>query len=112
MKHKVGKSSIPYGQGTPLAKNAIVNELWAARGMRPDADLHLFGHIHDYNYIGNGRWCVMSGHALEWSTKYGSRQCAGSISMGVVEFVFDKGGYRWHSHELKLPEMVVRAEQL
>lgn len=98
LKHKVGKSSIPHGQGTMLAKQWLWNEVWSAKSMQPRADVYIRGHIHDENVIGKRDWMAISLPGMEWSSKYGTRMVDGIVSVGFLEIIVDKGEYTWQWH--------------
>jgi len=99
IKHKVGSSSIPHGRGTPLAKEWLWNLLWAEREEQPKADIILRSHIHYFSYIGDTGWIAMSMPALQIAgTKYGGRQCSGTVDWGLVEFNVDAGEFEWKAH--------------
>ena len=98
LKHKVGKSSIPHGQGTLLAKQKLWNTVWAEIDMQPNAQVVLRGHIHDYCGIFRQNWLAMSCPALEWSTKYGTRMTDGIVNVGLILFKVENGKYEWEHY--------------
>lgn len=97
LKHKVGRSSIPHGKATPIARQNLHNLLWWERGVQERASVFLRGHVH-YEYVcGDRTFCAMSCPSLEWSTKFGVREAEGTVSIGIVIFEVDeKGRYEWH----------------
>lgn len=96
LKHKVGKTSIPHGQGTMLAREWLWGQLWACRKLQPESDIYLRGHIHDETKIGRHDWEAISLPGLQWSTKYGTREISGVASIGITVFdIFEDGSYQW-----------------
>jgi hypothetical protein len=114
LQHKVGKTSIPHGQHTMVAKAQLWNMIWASRDMQPKAKIVLRAHIHDFTECQNSMGQAMSCPALEWSTKYGSRIVQGHVSMGLLSFdISEKGEVdSWVYHELILPQMRVKTLKL
>lgn len=102
LKHKVGKSSIPHGQGTMLAKQWLWNEVWSGKDLQPRADVYLRGHIHDENAIGKKDWMAISLPGMEWASKFGTRMVDGIVSVGFLEIIVDKGEYSWQWHVANL----------
>lgn len=112
VRHKVGRSSIPHGKATPLARAAVWNELLAARGKEPRAQIHLRAHVHYHSaYIDGPNWMAMTLPALQCSTEYGAEECDGEVHWGVVVFDVEDGrllDWRAHLVEVKAdqPEVV------
>lgn len=115
LKHRVSKTSIPHGQHTLTQKPKLWNLIWAARGMQPKADIAIHAHIHEFNEAQGCLGQVITCPALEWSTKYGSRNFDGYVSMGLISFEIPenkKEVFAWHHHVLELPQMRVKALKL
>lgn len=104
-RHKVGRSSIPHGRGTPLAKEAINGILWGARGEYPKADIYIRSHVHYYCYIGEAGWVAMTTPALQgYGSKYGAREVTGTVDIGLVSFeIWDEEKWGWTPHLLRMP---------
>lgn len=111
LKHRLAASSVPHGRSTPLAREWLWNQLWAAREEQPRADIIIRGHVHSYNYVGGNGWLAMSLPALQLAgTKYGGRQCSGTVDWGVVSFdVKNRRDWSWRLHA---PVEVVRRAQV
>jgi len=106
LKHQIGRSSIPHGQGTLLAKEKLWNTLWAHDDLQPYAHIVLRGHIHFYSYVGRDDWLAMSLPALQWSSKYGARVAQGKVGLGMVKFdVEDSGDYSFEHLQCNLGVM-------
>jgi hypothetical protein len=113
LKHKVGGSSIPHGRHTATARERLWLREWADVADWPQADVILRGHVHYHQYAGGPGWLAMTCPALQGpSTKYGSRQCSGTVDFGIVTFEVDGDDYDWRAHTVQLVESmptVVRA---
>lgn len=110
LRHKMSRSSIPHGRGTPLAKEAVWNELKAARKKEPKADVHLFGHVHYYHYCGGNDWLAMTLPGLQAATEYGLEEVSGDVDWGVVWFDVENGAFDWGCEIVKVvadkPEVI------
>jgi len=105
-KHKVSSSVVPYGRGTPIARDWLWNALWAEREMQPKADIIVRGHTHTPFFIGEpGEWYACTLPALQGlGTKFGARQCSGIVKWGLAYCdVYDNGEWsiHWESHNIK-----------
>jgi len=96
-RHHCGRSSIPHGRGTPLAKERLWNVLWAERGEYPKADIVIRSHVHYFAFIGEGDWLAVSTPALQgYGSKYGVRRMSGTVDFGLCWFDIDEnGGVAW-----------------
>ena len=113
MKHRVGSSSIPHGRGTSVAKEWLWNLLWAERGEQPKADVLIRSHVHYHSYIGGLGWVAMTTPALQAAgTKYGGRQCSGTVDWGLTVFEVENGEFDWHVYTVNLKSNKVRAVKL
>ena len=102
-KHKVGSSSVPYGRFTQVAKEKLWNSLWAEYEEHPKADVFIRSHVHYFGFAGQNGWLGITTPALQGhTTKYGERQCSGTVDYGFVHFdVEDDGEYAWQEHIYK-----------
>jgi hypothetical protein len=111
LKHKIGSSSIPHGRHTAIARDRLWNLLWAERDEQPLAGIMLRAHDHYHALAGGAGWLAMTLPALQAAhTKYGSRQCSGTVDFGLVHFDIENGGYTWQAHLARLRQQ--RAEAL
>jgi hypothetical protein len=102
-KHKVGRSSVSYGRGTPLAKERDWNLWWFDRGGQPKADIILRSHVHYFAYIGGAGWLAVNVPPLETGkSKYGQRQNSGMVDWGLVKFDVDGGAFTWEPYTRQL----------
>jgi len=110
LRHKVGRSGIPHGRFTAIARSAMWNELRAARGKDPKAVIHLFAHTHYHNYAGGADWLAMTLPALQGSSEYGAEQIDDDVNWGVVWFDVDGDKWDWDSEiavmESSKPEVI------
>ncbi|MBD3408515.1 MAG: hypothetical protein GF411_20495 [Candidatus Lokiarchaeota archaeon] len=104
IKHKVGSSTIPHGRMTPIAKERLWNLLWSEREESPKSNIIIRSHVHYHNYCGGDDWLAMTTPALQGpGSKYGTRQCAGTVDFGMIHFdVNASGSYEWQSHITRL----------
>jgi len=112
LKHKVGGSSIPHGRGTSISKEKLWNSLWALHGgQQPDANVVLRGHVHYHICVSQAGWHAMTMPALQAAgTKYGGRQCSGTVDFGLMEFnINEKGAFRYEPHLLVPRNQTVKA---
>ena len=113
MKHKVGNSSIPHGRATPIARDRLWNVLWAERGEQPKAQVIIRSHVHQFTHVGGRGWLAMTTPALQAAgTKYGGRQCSGTVDWGVVVFNCEGGEFEWKAYLVDLSANKVTAVQL
>jgi len=89
-KHKVGRSSIPHGQATPLKRAKLWNLVWNARSeQQPKADFLIRSHVHyfceDYDEVTRCRGFITA--ALQgYGSKYGVRECENTVDIGMLYF--------------------------
>jgi len=113
MKHKTGSSSIPHGRGTPIARDRLWNLLWAERGEQPKAQVIIRSHVHYHTYIGGPGWVAMTTPALQAAaTKYGGRQCSGTVDWGLTLFEVEDGEFDWTVYLVNLKSNKVKAVKL
>lgn len=109
-KHKLGTSAVPYGRATPLAREYIWNLLWHERMEQPRAQVVIRSHVHSYNFVGGKNYLAMSTPGLQAAgTKYGGRQCSGTIDWGLVVFHCAGGQFDWHAYLADLKANKVEA---
>jgi hypothetical protein len=103
IKHKIGGSSTPYGRATPLAKEALWNQLWSAKETNPRATVVLRSHVHFHTFTGDTDYLAMTLPALQGpGSLYGEQQCSGMVHFGFVSFDCYPGGkYSWKQHIIK-----------
>jgi hypothetical protein len=111
-KHKIGGSSIPHGRATALLRDKLWNELWAARGEYPRADVIVRSHVHYFVYAGGLNSLSVITPALQgYGSKFGTRQVSGTVDYVFVHFEVDShGNMTWEPHILRMP--MSKAEQL
>jgi len=104
-RHHVGRSGIPHGRHTAVAKEKLWNAIWAERGEYPKADVIIRSHVHYYNYAGGPNWLGLTTPALQgYGSKYGARRVTGTVDVGMVHFdIWSKDKWEWKSHILRFP---------
>jgi hypothetical protein len=105
-RHHVGRSTIPHGRFTPIAKEMLWNLLWAERGEYPKANVLIRSHVHYHVAAQTSDWLAMTTPALQgYGTKYGGRRITGTVDIGVIVFdVTGRGEYTWRPELLRLQE--------
>jgi predicted phosphodiesterase len=113
VKHRVGRSSVPYGQYTPAARAAIWNDLWAATGRQPYADVVVRSHVHYFCYTGSASKLAVITPALQYNSIYGIRECENIVHLGFVVFdVEERKVAAWWPVLFHIPSLAVHAESL
>ena len=104
-RHHIGRSSIPHGRHTAVAKEYLWNQMWALRGEYPLANIILRSHVHYHSYAGGTGWVAMTTPALQnYGGKYGSRIMSGTVDIGfVVLHIKDKENWAWEAPILRMP---------
>jgi len=104
IKHKVGGSSVPYGRHTAISREKLWNLIWADKGLQPNCDVYIRGHVHFFaaNEDTLGLGIILP--ALQgFGSKYGVRQCSGTVDIGFVYFDFyEDGSWQWQKEIAKL----------
>ena len=99
-KHKVGSSSIPHGRATAVLREWMWGVMWSQpKKLQGGARIIVRSHVHYFIHVGgHGYLCVVTPALQALGTKYGARQCSGTVDWGVVYFDVEKDGtYDWHS---------------
>jgi len=104
LKHKIGGSQVPHGRHTAIARERLWNVLWNERDYAPKADVILRAHVHYFQFCGASTWSAFTLPALQGpGSKFGIRQCSGTVDFGFVHFdVDDDGRYQWQTHVLEI----------
>jgi len=109
IKHKVGGSTIPHGRHTAVAKEKLWNMIWAEREGQPKCDVIIRSHVHYFAYCGGPDWLAMTTPAWQGhGSKYGVRQCSGTIDIGLLVFEIEDGEYSWRPILADLDQQVAR----
>ena len=92
VKHKVGSSSVPNGRFSPVARQRLWDVLSSARDERASSTVFLRSHVHYFTHCGESDWIGFTLPALQApGTKFGARQCTGTVDWGMVSFTVDNG---------------------
>lgn len=113
-KHKIGSSGIPHGRLTPLAREILWNREWAVRGEAPLADVLIRSHDHYYDQCDHDGCLGFITPSLQgYGSKFGSRECSGTIDLGFLIFdVYEDGKIRWEKELIKGKTQIAKAEKL
>lgn len=97
LKHKVGSSGIPHGRATAVKRSRLWANEWARRGEFPSSNILIRSHVHYFDANLNADELNITTPALQGpGTKYGVRQCEGTVDFGFLFFDIHKdGSYSW-----------------
>ena len=103
LKHKVGGSSVPHGRHTAVSKERLWNMLWAEHDQQPKGDVIIRSHVHYHSGAFGTDWLAMTTPALQAAqTKFGARQCSGTVDFGFLVFdIKSNGEYKWHAETIR-----------
>ena len=105
VKHKVGSSQVPHGRHTAIAREHLWAQLWNDHSEIPLADVLIRSHVHYYNGAFGDDWVGLTTPALQGlGSKYGTRQCSGTVDFGFVVFEINKGRFTWEPVLLKVQQ--------
>jgi predicted phosphodiesterase len=80
------------------------NSIWAERELQPKSDILLRGHVHYDYFTGSSDFLAVVCPGLEWTNRYGARNCTSLVTVGLVVFdVEEDGNYSWEYKIAKLP---------
>lgn len=96
VRHHCQSSSSPYGDVNQIGKQLLENEMWAARGEQPKADVVVRSHTHKYcdvaTRIGDRVVRGVITPAMQsYGSKFGSRRCSRPVDVGITVVDIDKG---------------------
>lgn len=105
-RHHIGRSSIPHGRHTAIARERLWNALWAERDEYPKANIIFRSHVHYHAYAGGPGWVAMTTPALcTYGGKYGTRFMSGTVDIGFVYLeIYGKDDFSWRAPILRLPK--------
>ena len=97
IKHKIGGSSVPHGRATAMLREMLWDLIWSDNGEQPRDDVIIRSHVHYFMYVGDKNRLGIVTPALQGlGSKYGARQCPGTVDFGIINFkIFDSGDYIW-----------------
>jgi hypothetical protein len=103
-RHKIGKSSVPWGRSTPIIRAAM----WKAIGESLDftvcADIFIRSHIHYFVFVEMMGLTMLSTPALQYWSGYGARECEGITDFGfLVAEIQNKKITKWIKHIARQP---------
>ena len=104
-RHHVGRSTIPHGRHTAIARERLWNLLWAEREEFPKANILIRSHVHYLSYCGGPNWLAFTTPAAcAYGTKFGARIVTGIVDCGfIVIEISSKGEYTWKPILLRFP---------
>jgi len=113
LRHKCGRSSIPHGKYTLLAKEQLWATMWKDYKDFPDCDVLLRGHTHYFAVAQDSKHLMMILPCMKTlGDKYGGRNFVDVVDYGFVQFKVDKGQYTWTSHMANFEEQKQKIRKL
>ena len=105
-RHHIGRSAIPHGRHTAIARERLWNLIWAERDEYPKANIILRSHVHYHVGDFGPGWLAMITPGLQlYGGKYGSRLVSGDIHFGITILdIKSKDDFSWHVPILKMPK--------
>ena len=92
-RHKVGRSTIPHGRFTQMAKAAMWDDLQTIGKSDYRSNIIIRSHVHYHVFGGHSNNRIfMTTPALQGRTNYGDKECEGSIDYGFVKIDIDNNG--------------------
>jgi hypothetical protein len=101
-KHYIGRSSIPHGRFTQVARDRLWNLIWSARGEYPKAHIVLRYHVHYFTFCGEDDWTGFTNPSLQGKTRYGTGRKGDLVHWGMLYFDIEKEGITWKPKIYKL----------
>lgn len=111
-KHKVSTSAMPYGRHTGPSRSRVWNALWAEREMQPKAQLVVRAHAHYYDFSGDITGATIVAPALQGWTKFGGKECEGTVDFGFLTIECEDGRWGWTPHIMDLRFAAAKARSL
>lgn len=106
-RHFIGGSSIPHGRYTALAREDLWRLIWADRSEKFAPHIVIRSHVHYFGFCGNEFATMFTLPCMQGlGSKYGSRLCSGTISIGFLIIDCENGEYKWKPEILPLKEQV------
>ena len=110
--HKVGRSSIPHGRWTPLARQELWDLKKAGRARYEGHDIFVRSHTHYHIYGGEYGKLMLTTPALQGHTRFGQREVEGVVDVGITYFdVENKENFEWGT-KLVDPVFLKRVEYI
>ena len=97
VKHKIGNTGVPHTKGTSVNRDKLWNQLWAEREQQPRARIFIRSHVHWFFATKDAdAECIYTPALQGMGSKYGARECSGTVDWGLIYFDIDEnGGYTW-----------------
>jgi hypothetical protein len=112
-KHFTRGSDSPRGRFTGLAGDQEWNELWAARGRQPKANLLRRPHVHFFAYCGGQGWIAATVPPWCYGSAFGIRICRGWVDIGLLRFdIYKDGSFTWAPTLADFPALKASVESL
>jgi hypothetical protein len=92
VRHKTGRSNIPHGRFTMMARTAMWNDLMNSHESKK-ANVIIRSHVHYHIFGGHSNNRVfMTTPALQGQSEYGLKECEGNVDYGIIHFDITESG--------------------
>jgi hypothetical protein len=106
-RHFIGSSSIPHGRYTALAREDLWRLIWADRSEKFAPHIVLRSHVHYHAFCGNEFATMITVPCMQGlGSKFGSRVCSGTVSLGFLIIDCEDGKYTWKAEILPVKAQV------
>ena len=114
MKHHLGNTSMPYGKGTKIEKDQVLNLIWKEYCDQPRGNIFIRSHVHWEWFCGNRIWTGFVTPALQaMGSKFGGRKCNQHVDFGLLHIDhYNDGSVLWNFHTVAVPSQQATAEKL
>lgn len=90
-RHKIGRSVLPHGKFTAVARKAVEQLNKSQQGFVPQPSLCLFGHVHYFAGVEDSEWSAYALPALQTYSEFGEKICDGIVHWGILWWDIEDG---------------------
>lgn len=83
VRHKIGRSSVPYGRATPLSRQIVWNRLREEKG-GSKCDVVIRSHVHYHVHLEESGKMAFTTPALQGASDFGALECDGEVDYGLI----------------------------
>jgi hypothetical protein len=106
-RHYISNSTIPHGRYTAMAREDLWRLIWADRSKKFAPHIIIRSHVHYYGFTGNEFSTMMTLPCFQGlGSKFGSKLCSGTVSLGFVVIDCNNGKYDWTEKIIPLENQV------
>jgi len=90
-RHKIGRSVLPHGKFTSVARKAVEQIYKSGFSYIPKPKLCCFGHVHYFAMVGDVDWTAVACPALQTYSDFGEKMCDGIVHWGILWWDIENG---------------------